>query len=116
MDYLCAPIAPDEEHTLDAHRGRAIALAREYTRITGRLIFVPQTSFMGETDDKNRHEILEFEVDLINRGYFDRLVVCSQECHSGLLTLGMEHERIAAVCSRTEVITYEEAITQWTAI
>ena len=110
MDYLCSPIAPDEEHTLDAHRGRAIALAREYTRLTGRLIFVPQTSFIGETDDKNREEILVFELDLIREGKFERVIICIQECHNGNITSGMDAECDIARLYGIQYLTYEEAI------
>jgi hypothetical protein len=110
MDYLCAPIAPDTFHTLNDHRVNATSLARDYTSITGRLIFVPQTCFMGEVDDKRREEILNFEIFLIRELLFERIVICEQECHGSGLTAGMSKEVEQAEHMGIQIMTYKEAI------
>jgi hypothetical protein len=110
MDYLCSPIAPDEEHTMEYHRMRASYLAEKYTRDTGRLIFVPQTCFMGEVDDKRREEILNFEIFLIRELLFERIVICEQECHGNGLTSGMAKEVEQAEHMGIQIMTYKEAI------
>jgi hypothetical protein len=110
MDYLCAPFSPDEFHSIADHRKQAIEYAKTYTKLTGKLIYIPHTTFMGEFDETHRKEILEFELNLIKNNYFEKIVICSCLCHNGL-TVGMKEEIIAAVNNLIPTVDYITLLT-----